>query len=141
MPKPVEPTPPPGKPTEGNRKKIGAVDLADLTLDGLTPAQKILRETIIHEFKAKRVAKFAATQVDHINASRQIGEAIRYLFDEHGRPPANAPLEDIMETRKKIEVQLRWLEAVTEELRMVISTLTEFENDALDLLSRDQDKD
>ncbi len=46
-----------------------------------------------------------------------------------------------METRKKIEVQLRWLEAVTEELRSVIRTLTEFENDALDLLSRDQDKD
>lgn len=132
---------PPEQTKHEPRQKIGEIDGHSGTLDlnKLTPQQLELRNVIISEFKAKKVKKFAATQVKHINSGRQLGEAIRFLFDDKGRPPANAPLDDIIEERKRIEYEIRWLDAVTVELRNTLGKLIELENDALDLLRQNQD--
>lgn len=131
---------PQGQIKQGSRRTIGAIDSATKTVRKLTPHQQELRNAVMSEFKAKKVSKFAATQVQHINSGRQLAEAIRFLFDDKGRPPANAPLDDIIEERDKIEYQIRWLEAITLELRNKLGKLIELENDALDLIRQNRDR-
>jgi hypothetical protein len=128
---------------QGIRQKIGKIDdpFNKSDLKKLTPQQVALREAIINEYKAKKVKKFADSQITHINSGRQLAESIRFLFDDKGRPPANAPLEDLIEDREKIEYQIRWLEALATELRNTLGKIIEFENDALDLLRQNQERD
>ncbi len=122
----------------GNRKKIGLIDpepkTATQTVEGLSPHQQALREATINNFKANKVRAYIAKQVEYINPNRQIGDAIRFLFDEHGHPPENAPLEDIIEERKKIENQTRWLEALCSELRSNLAKVKEIEELAFESL-------
>ena len=123
------------------RKKIGPIDGDPVTtnpnLDALPPQQQALRLAAIQEFKAKKVKKFVEKQVEHINANRQIAEGIKFLFDEHGLPPPNAPIEDIVEERRRIEYQIRWFEAITMELRNRLVKVKEIEDYALDLLGQE----
>jgi hypothetical protein len=130
------------------RRKIGPIDGNPVTtvpnLDALTPHQRALRLAVINEFKAKKLKKFVEKQVEHINANRQVAEGIKFLFDEHGRPPPNAPIEDIIEERKRIEYEIKWFEAITTELRNKLVKVKEIEDYALDLLGQDSpeaDKD
>jgi len=122
----------------GTREKIGVIDpepkSRDDTAKVLTPRQQALREATINHFKSNKLKAYIAKQIEYINPNRQIGESIRFLFDEHGRPPQNAPLEDIIEERKKIERQIRWLEAVLGELHNNLSKVKEIEELALELL-------
>jgi hypothetical protein len=140
-----DPDQPPVQIKHEPRPRIGVFDGEAKTLNQtvrkFTPRQMELRDAVINEFKAKKVSRFVATQVQHINSGRQLAEAIRLLFDDKGRPPANAPLEDIIEEREKIEYQIRWLEAIASELRNKLGKLIEFENDALDLIRQNQDPD
>jgi hypothetical protein len=123
------------------RKKIGPIDGDPVTtapnLDELTPHQRALRLAVINEFKARKLKKFVEKQVEHINTTVQVADAIRFLFDEHDRPPANAPLEDIIEERRRLEYEIKWFEAVTMELHNKLIKVKEIESYALDLLGLD----
>lgn len=120
------------------RKKIGLIDTepkkAGQAVPGLTKQQAALREAAINHFKANKVKAFVAKQVEYVNAARQIGEGIQFLFDREGRPPANAPIEEIIAERKKLENQILWLEAISAELRNNLVKVKEIEDLALDLL-------
>jgi len=87
-------------------------------------------------FNAKKARKFLQKQVHHISANREMAEGIRFLFDDQGRPPPNASLEDIIEERRKIDYQIVWLEAVLSELRHRLIKIREVEDYALEMLSR-----
>lgn len=124
------------------RELIGPITGKPVTthpdLDKLTPQQRALRQAVIREFKSKKMRKFVERQVEHINMRIQVGEGIRFLFDEHGRPPANAPLEDIVWQRQQIEYQIKWFEAVLIELQGTLVRIKEIEDQALDYLSEGQ---
>lgn len=123
------------------RQRIGPISGDPVTtspdLDALTPHQRALRLAIIAEFKARKLKRFVEKQVEHINANQQAAESIRFLFDEHDRPPPNAPIEDIVHERKRIEYEIRWFEAITMELHNRLVKVKEIENHALDLLGLD----
>lgn len=124
--------------TEGRRKKIGPIEGDPVTthpdLDKLTPYQRGLREALLREFKARKVKKFVEKQVKYINANRQVAEEIKILFDEHGQAPANAPMEDIIAERRRLEYQVKWFEAMMLELQTRLLRVREIEALALDVL-------
>ena len=126
------------QPGPGPRIKIGLIDTEPASMEkvveGLTPLQQTMREATISHFKANKIKKYVSEQTEYVNPSRQIGEAIRFLFDEQGRPPANAPLEEIIAERKKIEAQIGWLEALSQELRNNLIKIKEIEDLALEML-------
>lgn len=125
---------------KATRKKLGFSDsdarLADL--DKLTPFQQSLRLATLREFQAKKVKKFVKKQVTQLNTKRRISEEIKFLFDEHGQPSVNMPIEDIIEERKQIEYQIKWFEAMTIELRNRLVKIKEIEDFALDLIGQEQ---
>jgi hypothetical protein len=125
-------------PKPGNRPKLGAVQGDPVNkrpnLAALTPRQRALRLAVIKEFKAKKVKKFVEKQIEHLNTNRQIVEGIKFLFDEHGAPPRNAPLEDIVQERRNIEYQIRWFDAVLLELRSRLVKVKEIEDYAFESL-------
>ncbi len=128
----------------GTREKIGIVSSdsrsSEKNLEGLTEAQHALREATINHFKSNKVKAYITKQIRHINSNRQVADGIRILFDEHGNPPANAPLEDIISERKKIELEIRWFEAMTSELRNKLVQIKEIEELSIELMSREQDE-
>ncbi len=128
----------------GTRKKIGIVtsesESSQKNLEGLTPAQHALREAAINHFKANKVKAFITKQIRYVNSNRQVADGIRFLFDEHGNPPVNAPLEDIISERKKIESEIRWFEAMTSELRNKLVQIREIEELSIDLMNRKQEE-
>ena len=123
---------------EGTRPKIGPIDGDPVSthpdLEKLSAYQRGLREALLREFKARKVKKFVEKQVQHLNTNRQIVEGIKFLFDEHGAPPRNAPLEDIVQERRNIEYQIRWFEAVLAELRNRLVKVREIEDYAFETL-------
>jgi hypothetical protein len=123
---------------EGQRKKIGPIEGDPVTthpdLEKLTPYQRGLREALLREFKARKVKKFVEKQVKYINANRQVAEEIKILFDEHGQAPANAPMEDIIAERRRLEYQVKWFEAMMLELQTRLLRVREIEALALDVL-------
>jgi hypothetical protein len=133
-------TPPKPESGVGTRPKIGPIDGDPVTshphLNKLSKAQRGLRTALLREFKARKAKKFVDKQVQFINANQQVAEAIKILFDEHGRAPANAPLEDIIEQRRYLEYQIQWFEAMTMELQTRLLRVREVESLALDLLER-----
>lgn len=120
----------------GTRKKLGKVTSeAGSTRkkpEGLSEAQYALRQATINHFKANKVRSFITKNIKFINSKIQLADSIQILFDEHGRPPANAPLEDIIEERKKIEADIRWFEAVCSELKNKLVQVKEIEDLALE---------
>ena len=120
------------------RQRLGPIEGDPVTshpdLDGLSPHQRALRLAAIQEFKAKKVKKYFEKQISQINTNMRVADGIRFLFDEHGRPPSNAPLEDIIEERRRIEHDIRWFDALLTELRNRLVKVKEIEDQALDLL-------
>jgi hypothetical protein len=102
----------------------------------LDPHQQALRTAMIDAFNAKKARRFLEKHVQHISTNRDLAEGIKFLFDEHGRPPANAPLEDIVEERRKIEYQITWFEGILLELRNRLVRVKEVEDYALEMLAR-----
>jgi hypothetical protein len=131
--------------TREKRMKIGLIDTEPTNIrhapEGLTPPQQALREAVINKFTTNRINKYIKEQMAHINFRQTIADGIRLLFDEHGRPPANAPLEDIIAERKNIEAQILMLEAICAALRNRFMKVKEIEDMALELLGHDQGKD
>lgn len=128
-----------------SRKKLSPVPEDPKTgrhdLSQMTPHQQALRTAMIDAFNAKKARRFIERHVNHINPQRDVAEGIRFLFDEHGRPPANAPLEDIVDERRRIEYQIRWFEGILLELRNRLVRVKEVEDAALELLSRSMDNE
>jgi hypothetical protein len=102
----------------------------------LSPHQAALRTAMVDAFNAKKARRFMERNVNHISANRDLAEGIKFLFDEHGRPPENAPLEDIIDERRHIEYQIKWFEAILLELRNRLIRVKEVEDYALEMLSR-----
>jgi hypothetical protein len=138
-------TPPASERPPGTRPKLGPIDGDPVTthpnLDKLSPLQRGLRESLLREFKARKAKKFVEKQVQFINANQQVAEAIKILFDEHGRAPANAPLEDIIEQRRYLEYQIQWFKAMTMELQTRLLRVKEVEGLALDVLENTASKE
>ena len=53
----------------------------------LSPHQRALRTAMIDAYAAKKARRFLERQVEHININRELADGIKFLFDEHGRPP------------------------------------------------------
>jgi hypothetical protein len=102
----------------------------------LSPHQQALRTAVVDAFNAKKARKFVEKQVKHISMNRDLADGIKFLFDEHGRPPPNAPLEDIVDERRRIEYQIKWFEGILLELRSRLIRVKEVEDYALEMLSR-----
>ena len=102
----------------------------------MQPHQQALRQSVVDAFNAKKARSFLQKQVHHINTNRELAEGIRFLFDEHGRSPANAPLEDVVHERRMIEYHVLWLESVLTEMRHRLVKIREIEDYALEMLSR-----
>jgi len=128
----------------GDREKIGLVETepksASITPEGLNPQQAALREAAIRHFKSNKAKAYISVQMKHVNASRQLGEEITFLFDDDGRPPALAPLEDIIGERQKTEAKIKWLEEICAELRNSLTKIKEIEDSALELLGQNLGK-
>ena len=125
---------------KATRKKIGisGSDERIADLSKLTPFQQSLRLATLREFQAKKIKKYVKKQVTQLNTKRKIAEEIKFLFDEHGQPSANMPIEDVGEERRQIENQIRWVEAITTELRNRLIKIKEIEDYALDLIGQEK---
>lgn len=104
--------------------------------DQLSPQQRALRTAMMDAFSAKKARRFLERQVKHINVHRELADGIKFLFDEHGRPPPNAPLEDIVDERRRIEYQIKWFEGILLELNNRLIRVKEVEDYAFEMLSR-----
>jgi hypothetical protein len=128
----------------GERQKIGLVDTepkrSSVVPEGLNAHQATLREAAINRFKAIKYKAYISEQLININARMQLSSEIRNLFDEHGRPPANAPLEDIIAEREKTENAIAWLEAICLEMRNNLTRIKEIEDFAMKLMAKNIDK-
>lgn len=131
----------PAREIAGQRKKIGQLDSDPKRIghipDNLTPVQRSLREAVIRRFSVNKVNKFITEQIKHINYKRQLTGGLRLLFDEYGRPPANAPLEDIVAARKKMEAEIRMLEAICTSMRNHLSRIREIEDLAFEMMEEE----
>ena len=122
----------------GERKRIGVLDTEPTRIgaapDGLTPQQQELREAVIKRFTLNSVTKYITEQINHINNKQQLTEKISILFDENGKPPANAPLEDIVRVREQIESEMHMLEAIYYAMDVHLSEIKEIEDAAMELV-------
>ncbi len=120
----------------GIRDKIGLLDTEPIgsgkVPESLTPQQEELLKEVYKRFTVHKINSYLEDQIDHINHKRHIGESIKLLFDEHGKPPANAPLEDIIAARKKIEAEIHMLDAIGSAMRISLSKIREIEDMALE---------
>ena len=101
----------------------------------MKPHQAALRQAVVDSFNAKKARSFLQKQVHHISTNRELADGIKFLFDEHGRPP-NMPIEDIVEERRMVEYHMMWVEGVLNELRHRLIKIREVEDYALEMLSR-----
>ena len=101
----------------------------------MKPHQAALRQAVVDSFNAKKARTFLQKQVHHISTNRELADGIKFLFDEHGRPP-NMPIEDIVEERRMVEYHLMWVEGVLNELRHRLIKIREVEDYAFEMLSR-----
>jgi hypothetical protein len=118
------------------RGKIGLLDTEPIGSgkipEGLTPQQEELLKEVYKRFTVHKINSYLEEQINHINHKRLIGESIKLLFDEHGKPPANAPLEDILAARKKIEAEIHMLDAICSAMRISLSKIREIEDLAIE---------
>ena len=122
----------------GKRKKIGVIDTEPKAIvhtpEGLTPQQQALREAVIQRFTVNKMNRYISERLKHIMYKQQLADGIRFLFDEHGRPPTNAPLEDIIAVREKIESDIKMLEAICFAMRNHLAKVKEAEETAFELI-------
>jgi len=102
----------------------------------LAPHQDALRQAMLNVFTAQKARRSLERQVQHISPNRNLAEGIKILFDDQGRPPANVPLEDIVEERRRLEYHIMWFEGILAELRNRLVRVKEVEDYAFEMLSR-----
>ena len=127
----------PGEPQQ--REYIGdiAISRAAQEASDSNPLRKELRQELVRQFVIKKFRRNLDRHVEHISGSRELADTVKYLFDEQGDPPANAPIEDIIGQRKNLESQIRWLDVLAAELRTRLTSLREIEEAALELVEQD----
>lgn len=123
------------------RSRLGPIGGDPVTtfpnLDDLTPHQRALRDALLSDFKLKKVKQLVRKQAGYIKLQDResaAGGAIGFLFDEHGRPPANVPIGDVATERRTLEHSKRWVEAILVQLRIRHEALRRLENNGLDRL-------
>jgi hypothetical protein len=125
---------------QAGRPRIGPVREDPVTgqpdLSQLSPQQRALREAVLKEFQARKARNFVEKQIEHIDTNRRVSEGIQFLFDEQGHPPPNAPLEDIVAERERIEYHIRWFEAMLAELKNQLVKVREIEDYAFETMYR-----
>jgi hypothetical protein len=128
---------------EIKRKRIGQIALQDSydTLLPLDERKEELRDKLIMEFLHKRTKEVVDQKVSHINGSREVAEHIRFFFDEDGNPPKHTKLRDIISFRQRVEKEIAWLEALSNELKRELRTLKTLERSAEDVAGTDQEDD
>ncbi|MCH2169960.1 hypothetical protein MK489_04175 [Myxococcota bacterium] len=121
------------------RQYIGdiAISRAAQEASDTTPLRKELRQELVRQFVLKKFRRNLDRHVEHISSSRELADTVKYLFDEHGEPPPNAPIEDIIARRQELESQIRWLDVLAGELRTRLTSLREIEEAALELVEQD----
>jgi hypothetical protein len=102
----------------------------------LSQHQEALRQAMINVFTAQKARRSLERQVEHISPNRNLAEGIKILFDDKGRPPPNAPLEDIVEERRRLEYHVMWFEGILAELKNRLVRTREVEDYAFEMLSR-----
>jgi hypothetical protein len=102
----------------------------------LAPHQEALRQAMLNVFTAQKARRSLERQVQHISPNRNLAEGIKLLFDDQGRPPANVPLEDIVEERRHLEYHIKWFEGILAELKNRLVRTREVEDYALEMLSQ-----
>jgi hypothetical protein len=102
----------------------------------LMPHQEALRQAMLNVFTAQKARRSLERQVQHISPNRNLAEGIKLLFDDQGRPPANVPLEDIVEERRRLEYHIKWFEGILAELKNRLVRTREVEDYALEMLSQ-----
>ena len=106
----------------------------------LAPHQEALRQAMLNVFTAQKARRSLERQVQHISPNRNLAEGIKILFDDKGRPPANVPLEDIVEERRRLEYHVKWFEGILAELKNRLVRVKEVEDYAFEMLSRATDE-
>jgi hypothetical protein len=101
----------------------------------LNAHQAALRQAVVNAFNAKKARAFLQKHVHHISVNRELSDGIRFLFDDEGRAPRNAPLEDIVLERRRIEYQILWLDGALQELHHRLIKVRELEDYALEMLA------
>ena len=121
------------------RSYIGdiAISRAAQEASDANPLRKELRQELVRQFVIKKFRRNLDRHVEHISGSREIAQTVQFLFDEHGDPPRNAPIEDIVSRRKDLESQIRWLDVLAAELRTRLTSLREIEEAALATIGQD----
>ena len=107
----------------------------------LSAHQEALRTAMLNVFTAQKARRSLERQVEHISPNRNMAEGIKMLFDDKGRPPANVPLEDVIEERRRLEYQLLWFEGFVAELKNRIVRVREVEDYALEMLAQASEKE
>lgn len=118
---------------------IGDLAVSESERKDSNPLKKELRQEVFRQFVINKFKRKLGRHVEYIVGTREIAEAIKYLFDEHGTPPANAPIEEIVAKRKEVEAQLRWLDVVSAELRVRLSSIKEIEESAQALMEQERE--
>lgn len=124
----------------GDKDKIGPDRIKpDPTTapEGLSPLEASLREAAIRHFGSNERKRYILGHMNHINGALQFSESIRFLFDERGKAAGLPPLEEIIAEREKIEVKIRWVDAICAELRNALASLKEIEDGILEQLGRE----
>ena len=138
---PVTPTPAAAEPRKRLSPSTPDPVTGRMSPAKLSPQQAALRTAMMDSFNAKKARRFLEKQVKHIAINRDLADGIKFLFDEHGRPPANAPLEDIIDERRRVEYQIKWFEGILLELRNRLVRVKEVEDYALEMLARAMPED
>jgi hypothetical protein len=122
------------------KNKIGAIPGEPVRVghepEGMTEEQSALRDAIVNRFTVNKMKRYVTEQLKYINFNRHISDTVKILFDENGKPPANAPLPDIIEARVQLESQLAMLEAICAVLRNHIVEIKEIENAAFEMFEK-----
>lgn len=134
---PAEPVP--AETPVARRERLAPAPLDDhgrVDVSKMSTPQDAMRQSVVDWFHAKKSSNYLQQQINHIVSNRELVEGIQFLFDEHHRAPANAPLEDIVEERRMIEYRLMWLDSFAAEMRDRLLRIREIEDAALEILSR-----
>lgn len=125
-------------PEDRPRERIGDLAVSEVKRKDSNPLKKELRQEVFRQFVINKFKRKLGRHVEYIVGTREISGAVKYLFDEHGVPPENVPLEDIVAKRVDLEAQLKWLDVISAELRNTLTSVKEIEDSANALMETEK---
>ena len=119
------------------RKRIGNIGLQD-SFDQLLPLddkeRTAMRDELLNDYFKKRTTEVFKQRANHINGNREIAERLQFFFDDQGKPTENTTIDDIEKYKKRVETEINWLSALTNELKRELRTLEQLEKAAQEIL-------